>query len=82
MLIMPKAHPKGLRVGVVAVAERRGAGVMVKQIAEDFGCSETCLRNWLCKAEIEAQSLPRSTGAESMKLRDLRKRLRVLEPEI
>ncbi len=37
MLIMPKAYPKEFRDDVVAVAQRREAGVTIKQIAEDFG---------------------------------------------
>jgi len=55
--------------------------VTIKQIAEDFGICETCLQNWLRKAEIEAGSRPGTTAAESAELRDLRKRNRVLEPE-
>jgi Transposase and inactivated derivatives len=78
---MPKAYPKEFRDDVVAVAQRREAGVTIKQIAQDFGISETCLQNWLRKAEIEAGSRPGTTAAESAELRDLRKRNRVLEHE-
>ena len=38
---MPKACPKEVREDVVAVAQRREPGVSIKQIAEDFGISET-----------------------------------------
>jgi transposase len=34
---MPKAYPRDFRDGVVAVAQRREAGVTIKQIAQDFG---------------------------------------------
>ena len=78
---MPKAYPKEFRGDVVAVAQRREPGVTIKQIAEDFGISETCLQNWLRKAEIEAGARPGTTAAESAELRDLRKRNRVLEQE-
>ena len=54
MPIMPKIYPKKFRDDVVAVAQRREPGVTIKQIAEDFGISETCLQNWLRKSEIEA----------------------------
>ncbi len=34
---MPKPYPREFRDDVVAVAQRREAGVTIKQIAEDFG---------------------------------------------
>jgi len=40
-VIMPKAYPKEVREDAVAVARRRGAGVTLRQIAEDFGMSTT-----------------------------------------
>ena len=78
---MPKACLKEFRDGVVAVAQRREAGVTITQIVEDFGISGTCLRNWLGKAEFEAGSGPGITAAKSAELRGLRKRNRVLEQE-
>jgi len=65
----------------VAVAERREAGVTIKRIAEDFGICQTCFRNWLLKAEIEARARPGIKAAESAELHDLRKRNRILEQE-
>ena len=65
----------------MAVGQRREPGVTIKQIAKDFGISETCLRNWLRKAEIDAGVRPGTTAAESGELRDLRKRNRLLEQE-
>ncbi len=38
---MPKPHPKEFRDDVVAVARRREPGVLLKQIAADFGISES-----------------------------------------
>lgn len=46
---MPKPHPKEFRDDVVAVARRGDAPIA--QIAKDFGISESCLRNWLAKAD-------------------------------
>jgi len=45
MSIMPKVYPMEFRDDVGAVAQRRDDGVTIKQIAEDFGNSETCLQN-------------------------------------
>jgi len=78
---MRKAYPKEFRDDVAAVALRHEPGVTIRQIAEDFGISETCLQNWLCKAEVEAGSGPGTTAADSAESRDLRERNRVLEQE-
>ncbi|MGH3430713.1 MAG: transposase, partial [Mycobacteriales bacterium] len=48
---MPKPYPVEFRADVVAVACKREAPL--KQIAKDFGISESCLANWLRKAEAE-----------------------------
>ena len=81
MSIKPKAHPKEFRDDVVAVEQCRKAGVPIKRVTQDFGISETCLQNWLRKAEITAGHRPGITAAESEELWDLRKRSRVLERE-
>lgn len=48
---MPKPYPKEFRDDVVAVV-RKGESPL-NQIAKDFGISESCLANWLKKADIE-----------------------------
>lgn len=48
---MPRRHPKEFSDDVLAVA-RRGEAT-IAQIAKDFGISESCLRNWLQRADIE-----------------------------
>jgi transposase-like protein len=53
----------------------------IKQVATDFGISETCLQNWLRRAEVEAGSRPGTTASESADLREARKRIRMLEQE-
>ena len=53
----------------------------IKQVADDFGISETCLQNWLRQAEVEAGRRPGTSGSESAELRELRKRNRLLEQE-
>ena len=78
---MPKPFPREFRDDVVAVAQRREPGVTIKQIAEDFGISETCLQNWLRQADVEAGRKPGLSASDSLELRELRKRNRLLEQE-
>lgn len=76
---MPKPHPKEFRDDVVAVARKGDAPI--SRVAKDFGISESCLRNWLTKADIEDGRRPGVTVAESAELRELRRRNRLLEQE-
>ena len=76
---MPRPHPQEFRDDVVAVA-RRGAAPLA-QIAKDFGISESCLRNWLRRADVEDGHRPGQTKAESAELRELKRRNRLLEQE-
>lgn len=46
---MPKPYPAEFRNDVVAVA-RKGEAPL-KQIAKDFGISESCLADWMKRAE-------------------------------
>ena len=78
---MPKPSPREFRDDVVAVARRREDDVSLKQVATDFGISETCLQNWIRKADIEDGARPGVTASESAELRELRKRNRLLEQE-
>ena len=81
MFTVPKPHPKEFRDDVVAVARRREPGVLLKQIAADFGISESCLRNWLAKADVEDGIKPGLTNVENAELREARKKIRLLEQE-
>lgn len=76
---MPAPHPKEFRDDVVAVARRGDAPVA--QIAKDFGISESCLRNWLAKADVEDGVRPGVTSTENAELREARKKIRLLEQE-
>ena len=76
---MPRPHPKEFRDDVVAVARRGDAPLA--QIAKDFGISESCLRNWLHRADVEDGHRPGATAAESGELRELKRRNRLLEQE-
>ena len=44
---MPKPYPKEFRQDVVRVARNREPGQTLKQIAADFGISESCLAGWI-----------------------------------
>jgi len=80
MCTMPKPYPKEFREDVIRVARNREPGVHLKQIAADFGVSESCLNNWLAKADREdgvRLGDPQQPATE----RELRKRVRLLEQE-
>ena len=79
MFIVPRPHPQEFRDDVVAVA-RRGEALLA-QIAKDFGISESCLRNWLRRADVEDGHRLGQTSAESVELRELKRRNRLLEQE-
>ncbi len=76
---MPKPFPAEFRRDVVAVARKREAPM--RQIAKDFGISESCLNRWLQQADVEDGVRPGATKEESAELRELKKRNRVLEQE-
>ena len=78
---MPKPYPKEFRADVVRVARNRAPGQHIKQIAADFGISESCLTNWMKAADVEDGQRPGLTAAESSELRELKRRNRLLEQE-
>ena len=78
---MPKPYPKEFRDDVVRVARNREPGVHLKQIAADFGISESCLNGWLKAADVEDGHKPGTTATENAELREARKRIRLLEQE-
>ena len=78
---MPRPYPKEFREDVIRVARKRDAGVLLKDVASDFGISESCLNLWLKAADVEEGTKPGTTAAEHAELREARKRIRVLEQE-
>jgi len=76
---MPKAFPIEFRNDVVAVARKGQAPIT--QIAKDFGISESCLANWLKKADVEDGIRPGVTQADAAELREAKKRIRLLDQE-
>ena len=63
---------------VLPVAE---PGQQLKQIAADFGISESCLAIWMKAADVEDGVKPGTTASENSELREARKRIRLLEQE-
>lgn len=80
MCTVPKPYPKEFREDVIRVARNREPGVHLKQIAADFGISESCLNNWLAKADRE-DGVRLGDPAQPASERELRKRIRLLEQE-
>jgi transposase len=81
MCTVPKPYPKEFRDDVVRVARNREPGVHLKQIAADFGISESCLTNWMKTADVEDDVKPGTTAADNAENRELKKRIRLLEQE-
>ncbi|VXB25313.1 transposase [Nocardioides sp. AX2bis] len=78
---MPAPYPQEFRDDVVAVARAREPGVLLKQIAEDFGISESTLSNWMKAADVEEGARPGVTQDAAEELRQLRRRAKLLEQE-
>ena len=77
---MPNRYPREFRDDVVAVA-RRGEAPL-KQVAKDFGISESCLTNWLKAADVEdGKRTGANTKDDSAELAELRTRNRLLQQE-
>ena len=78
---MPRPYPREFREDVIRVARDREPGVRIKDIAADFGISESCLTNWLTAADVEDGITPGVTAADNAELRAANKRIRLLEQE-
>ncbi|AXT86726.1 transposase [Aeromicrobium sp. A1-2] len=78
---MPKPYPREFRDDVVRVARNREPGHQLKQIAADFGISESCLANWMKSADVEDGVKPGVTAERNVELRDAKRRIRLLEQE-
>jgi len=72
---MPKPFPREFREDVIRVARDRDPDVRLKDIAADFGISESCLNTWLKAADVEDGIKAGSTAAENAELRAAKKRL-------
>ena len=76
---MPAAHPPEFRRRAVELARQKTAPV--SQVAKDLGISESCLRNWLARADIDDGVKPGLSSDERKELAALRRDKRRLETE-
>ena len=53
----------------------------MKQVAKDFGISESCLTNWMTRADRDAGARSGAGREELDELRELKRRNRLLEQE-
>ena len=65
-----------------AVRLVRSGGKLIREVAEDLGVSEQTLRNWVRQGELDDGLRDDGlTSSEREELRQLRRRVRVLEQE-
>lgn len=76
---MPRPHPPVFRQRAVELARMREKPVA--QIAEDLGISESCLRNWLSRADVDEGRREGLSRSEHDELVELRRELRVARME-
>lgn len=82
---MPRPHPPEFRRRAVELANQRdekGDRLQpVAKTASDLGISDSCLRNWIAQAAVDAGQRPGLSSDERGELIELRRRTRVLEME-
>ena len=76
---MPRAYPQEFREDVVRIG--RLGELTYSQIAQDLSIFETCVNNWVRRANVEDGKGPGTSAAEAGELREVRKRIRILEQE-
>jgi transposase len=76
---MPAPHPPEFRRRAVELAREKTAPVA--QIAKDLGVSQSCLRNWMARADVEEGKKEGLTSSERKELAQLRRDKRRLETE-
>lgn len=76
---MPRAFPPEFRQKAVELARERVKPV--RQIAEDLGIAESCLRRWMNQADVDAGRREGLSSAERDELVRLRRENRVLRME-
>jgi transposase len=81
MCTVPRPYPREFREDVIRVARHREPGVRIKDVAADFGISESCLQNWLTQADRDDGVRLGPTTDEQAENRELRRRVRLLEQE-
>ena len=72
-------YPPEFRAEAVRLVQ--SSGRPLREIAADLDVSEQTLRNWVFAAQVDAGERPGVTIDEREELRELRRRVRVLEQE-
>jgi transposase len=76
---MPRPHPPEFRARAIELARERAKPIA--ELAHDLGISDSCLRAWVAKADIDEGRKEGVTSAERAELVELRRKLRVTEVE-
>jgi len=76
---MPAAKPPEFRRRAVELARRREQPIA--QVDKDLGISESCLRRWMDRADVDEGHKEGLSSTEKRELVELRRRTRVLEME-
>lgn len=77
---MPRGYPPEFRRDAVDLA--RAGGRSQRQVALDLGVSYEALRQWVRQADLdEGRRTDGLTSEERAELRDLRRKVRILEQE-
>ena len=78
---MPRPHPREFRLRAVELGRSREKPVA--ELAGDLGISESCLRNWVARADRdEGRRSDGVTSADREELVRLRRELRVARLEV
>ena len=76
---MPRPHPREFRRRAIELARERPKPIA--ELAKDLGISESCLRGWVARADVDEGRREGVTSAERAELVELRRKLRVAEME-
>ncbi len=76
---MPRPHPPEFRQRAIELA--RLGDTPIAQIASDLGISESCLRGWVARADVDAGRKSGVTSSERDELVALRRETRTLKLE-
>ncbi|MGW6902611.1 transposase [Streptomyces sp. NPDC054919] len=68
---MPEPYPEEFREDVVRVAESRGPGVTLEQVAADFGVHVMTMSKWMRRADVDDGANPGTITRANAGLREV-----------